>query len=194
MATNSMFELSQKLETKQQQDRTRFEKHTLSELKRHAKNLRDGLSGELATTKAGISDQLNEITTLVSSLEATTKSRSSAARKTLMDDLTAIKEASSQNRQAALNSMRWGWLKYSLPALMVLLAIFAGSWGLVQWQSHQLMSTQQEIQQARETLNRLPQGVRFAQDASGQSFLVFETEPEHYRVESGSWVIQLTQP
>jgi len=37
MGTNSMSELSQKLETKQEQARERIEKHTLSELKRHAR-------------------------------------------------------------------------------------------------------------------------------------------------------------
>jgi len=193
MAKNSMFALSQKLETKQQQDRDRIEKHTLSELKRHAKNLRDGLSDELDTTKTDISDRLDKITKLVSALETTTKNRSQAARKALAEDLEAIERASRQNRQAALASIRWGWLRYSLPALLVLATLLAANWGLMRWQSTRLISMQEQIDEASQTLNQLPQGVRFTGDGAGKSYLVFENEPQIFRTQSGEWATELNR-
>ena len=81
MGTNSMSELSQKLETKQEQARERIEKHTLSELKRHARSLRDGLNDELATTKSDISDRLNQITELIENLERSAKQGSASMKK-----------------------------------------------------------------------------------------------------------------
>ena len=117
MGTNSMSELSQKLETKQAQARERIEKHTLSELKRHARSLRDGLNDELATTKSDISDRLHQITELIENLERSAQQGSASMKKTLSADLNAIRQSSNENRQAAMNTLKWGWLKYSLPAL-----------------------------------------------------------------------------
>ena len=191
MAKNSMYELSQKLETKQQQDRDRIEQHTLSELKRHARNLRDGLNGELDTTKADISGHLSQITELASKLETTAKTRSSETRKALTDDLKAIRNASSENRTAALNAIRWGWLRYSLPAVLVLVSILAANWGLMQWQSQRLIEIQQQIQQARQVLDQLPHGVRYARDGSGKSFLIYESEPQLFQTQSGQWATEL---
>ena len=191
MGTNSMSELSQKLETKQAQARERIEKHTLSELKRHARSLRDGLNGELATTKSDISDRLNQITELIENLESSAKQGSAAMKKSLSDDLNAIRKSSNENRQAAMNTLKWGWLKYSLPALAVLAIILGANWGLMQWQSSRLIAMQEQIDQAQRTVNQLPQGVRFAQDGSGRSFLIYENEPQIFQTQSGGWATEL---
>jgi hypothetical protein len=108
----------------------------------------------------------------------------------LTDNLDAIKTASSQNRKAATNSLKWGWLKYSLPALLVLLTICAGSWGLMRWQSSQLIQTQEQINQNKQTLKSLPGGVRFVNQQDG-NFLIFQSEPELYRTQSGEWATKL---
>ena len=180
MAKNSMLQLSETLKTKNQQDQKQIEEQTLNELKRHAKNLRDGLSGELGTTKTAISSNLNEINEL-----------SSNTLQALIDDQIKIKESSNQNRKAALASIRWGWLKYSLPALSVLVIILGANWGLMQWQSSRLIAMQEQIDQAQRTLNQLPQGVRFAQDGSGRSFLIYENEPQIFQTQSGGWATEL---
>ena len=191
MGTNSMSELSQKLETKQEQARERIEKHTLSELKRHARSLRDGLNDELATTKSDISDRLNQITELIESLERSAKQGSASMKKSLSADLNAIRQSSNENRQAAMNTLKWGWLKYSLPALAVLVIILGANWGLMQWQSSRLIAMQEQIDQAQRTLNQLPQGVRFAQDGQGKSFLIYENEPQIFQTQSGGWATEL---
>jgi len=191
MEKNSILGLSKQLETKKKQDREQIEKHTLSELKRHARSLRDGLSEELNTTRTDISDHLSQITDLISTLETTSKKKSSETRKALTDDLKVIRQASSQNRQAALASLRWGWLRYSLPALLVLATLLAANWGLMQWQSSRLTSISQEIDQAQQTLNQLPHGVRFAGDGAGKFFLVFEKEPQIFQTQSGEWATEL---
>lgn len=191
MEKNSILGLSKQLETKKKQDREQIEKHTLSELKRHARSLRDGLSDELATTKTDISGQLSQITNLINSLETTTKRRSQAARKALAEDLKAIERASSQNRQAALASIRWGWLKYSLPVLLICATFLLANLGLMQWQSSRLTSISQEIDQAQQTLNQLPHGVRFAGDGAGKFYLVFEKEPQIFQTQSGEWATEL---
>jgi len=191
MGTNSMSELSQKLETKQAQARERIEKHTLSELKRHARSLRDGLNDELATTKSDISDRLNQITELIESLERSAKQGSASMKKSLSADLNAIRQSSNENRQAAMNTLKWGWLKYSLPALAVLVIILGANWGLMQWQSSRLIAMQEQIDQAQRTLNQLPQGVRFAQDGQGKSFLIYENEPQIFQTQSGDWATEL---
>ena len=191
MGTNSMSELSQKLETKQAQARERIEKHTLSELKRHARSLRDGLNDELATTKSDISDRLNQITELIENLESSAKQGSAAMKKSLSADLNAIRQSSNENRQAAMNTLKWGWLKYSLPALAVLVIILGANWGLMQWQSSRLIAMQEQIDQAQRTLNQLPQGVRFAQDGQGKSFLIYENEPQIFQTQSGGWATEL---
>ena len=191
MGTNSMSELSQKLETKQEQARERIEKHTLSELKRHARSLRDGLNDELATTKSDISDRLNQITELIESLERSAKQGSASMKKSLSADLNAIRQSSNENRQAAMNTLKWGWLKYSLPALAVLVIILGANWGLMQWQSSRLIAMQEQIDQAQRTLNQLPQGVRFAQDGQGKSFLIYENEPQIFQTQSGDWATEL---
>jgi len=191
MGTNSMSELSQKLETKQAQARERIEKHTLSELKRHARSLRDGLNDELATTKSDISDRLNQITELIENLERSAKQGSASMKKSLSADLNAIRQSSNENRQAAMNTLKWGWLKYSLPALAVLVIILGANWGLMQWQSSRLIAMQERIDQAQRTLNQLPQGVRFAQDGQGKSFLIYENEPQIFQTQSGDWATEL---
>jgi hypothetical protein len=191
MGTNSMSELSQKLETKQAQARERIEKHTLSELKRHARSLRDGLNDELATTKSDISDRLNQITELIENLESSAKQGSASMKKSLSADLNAIRQSSNENRQAAMNTLKWGWLKYSLPALAVLVIILGANWGLMQWQSSRLIAMQAQIDQAQRTLNQLPQGVRFAQDGQGKSFLIYENEPQIFQTQSGGWATEL---
>jgi len=191
MGTNSMSELSQKLETKQEQARERIEKHTLSELKRHARSLRDGLNDELATTKSDISDRLNQITELIENLERSAKQGSASMKKSLSADLNAIRQSSNENRQAAMNTLKWGWLKYSLPALAVLAIILGANWGLMQWQSSRLIAMQEQIDQAQRTLNQLPQGVRFAQDGQGKSFLIYENEPQIFQTQSGGWATEL---
>jgi hypothetical protein len=191
MGTNSMSELSQKLETKQEQARERIEKHTLSELKRHARSLRDGLNDELATTKSDISDRLNQITELIENLERSAKQGSASMKKSLSADLNAIRQSSNENRQAAMNTLKWGWLKYSLPALAVLVIILGANWGLMQWQSSRLIAMQEQIDQAQRTLNQLPQGVRFAQDGQGKSFLIYENEPQIFQTQSGDWATEL---
>jgi hypothetical protein len=191
MGTNSMSELSQKLETKQAQARERIEKHTLSELKRHARSLRDGLNDELATTKSDISDRLNQITELIENLERSAKQGSASMKKSLSADLNAIRQSSNENRQAAMNTLKWGWLKYSLPALAVLVIILGANWGLMQWQSSRLIAMQEQIDQAQRTLNQLPQGVRFAQDGQGKSFLIYENEPQIFQTQSGDWATEL---
>ena len=191
MGTNSMSELSQKLETKQAQARERIEKHTLSELKRHARSLRDGLNDELATTKSDISDRLHQITELIENLERSAKQGSAAMKKSLSADLNAIRKSSNENRQAAMNTLKWGWLKYSLPALAVLAIILGANWGLMQWQSSRLIAMQEQIDQAQRTLNQLPQGVRFAQDGQGKSFLIYENEPQIFQTQSGGWATEL---
>ena len=191
MGTNSMSELSQKLETKQAQARERIEKHTLSELKRHARSLRDGLNDELATTKSDISDRLNQITELIENLERSAQQGSASMKKSLSADLNAIRQSSNENRQAAMNTLKWGWLKYSLPALAVLAIILGANWGLMQWQSSRLIAMQEQIDQAQRTLNQLPQGVRFAQDGQGKSFLIYENEPQIFQTQSGGWATEL---
>ena len=191
MGTNSMSELSQKLETKQAQARERIEKHTLSELKRHARSLRDGLNDELVTTKSDISDRLNQITELIENLERSAKQGSASMKKSLSADLNAIRQSSNENRQAAMNTLKWGWLKYSLPALAVLVIILGANWGLMQWQSSRLIAMQEQIDQAQRTLNQLPQGVRFAQDGQGKSFLIYENEPQIFQTQSGGWATEL---
>lgn len=193
MAKNSMFELSEQLENKQQQDRDQIEKHTLSELKRHAKHLRDGLSGELGTTKTVIGGHLDEITGLISTLETTTTELSNDTRKALTDDLNDIREASSQNRKAALASIRWGWLRSSLPALSVLAIILGANWGLMRWQSSQLTQAQDQITQAQRVLERLPQGVKFAADGKGKSYLIYEKKPAIFETQSGEWATELNE-
>jgi len=191
MGTNSMSELSQKLETKQAQARERIEKHTLSELKRHARSLRDGLNDELATTKSDISDRLHQITELIENLERSAQQGSASMKKTLSADLNAIRQSSNENRQAAMNTLKWGWLKYSLPALAVLAIILGANWGLMQWQSSRLIAMQEQIDQAQRTVNQLPQGVRFAQDGQGKSFLIYENEPQIFQTQSGGWATEL---
>lgn len=211
MAKNSMSELSQKLEAKKSEDRQQIEQHTLSELKLHAKNLRDGLSNELGITKNDISERLNQIVRLLSELETASKNRSQKTwtsltddlkaierasrqnRKAISNDLKAIKAASSQNRQAAIKNLKWGWLKYSLPALLICATFLAANWGLMQWQSSRLTSISQEIDQAQQTLSQLPEGVRFAGGGVGKSYLVFENEPQIFRTQSGEWATELSR-
>jgi len=194
MEKNSILGLSKELETKKQQDRDRIEKHTLSELTRHAKHLRDGLSVELGTTKTAINDHLKEITGLINTLETDTTELTGETRKTLIDDLGKIEKISEKNRQAALKSLRWGWLKYSLPALLICATFLAANWGLMQWQTSRLTSMQEQINQAQQTLSQLPQGVQFHQDGAGASYLIYDTKPEHYQTTSGVWVSKLRKP
>jgi len=175
-----MSDLTRKVSSKREQDRERIEKHTLSELKRHARSLRDGLNDELVTTKSDISDRLNQITELIEN-------------QSLSADLNAIMQSSNENRQAAMNTLKWGWLKYSLPALLVLVTICGASWGLMQWQSSRLIAAQQQIQQAQQTLNQLPQGVRFAGDGQGKSYLIYAKKPTILEMQSGEWGIELNK-
>lgn len=194
MEKNSILGLSKKLETKKQEDREQIEKHTLSELKRHAKHLRDGLSGELGTTKTAISDNLSEITGLINTLKVDTTELSGKTRTALIDDLGKIEQASEKNRQSALASMRWGWLRYSLPALLICATFLIANWGLMQFQASRLASIQGQISQAQQSLSRLPQGVQFRQDEAGESYLIYDTKPEHFQTTSGAWVSKLRKP
>jgi len=191
MEKNSILGLSKELETKRQQDRDRIEKHTLSELKRHARSLRNGLNGELGTTKTAISDHLSQIIGLIETLKTDTTELSGETKKTLIDDLDKIEQASEKNRQAALKAIRWGWLKTTLPILLVLGTFLIANWGLMQWQASRLSSMQEQINQASQTLNQLPQGVRFAQDGAGRSYLLYETEPQIFQTQSGEWATEL---
>ncbi|WP_225741621.1 hypothetical protein [Halospina sp. K52047b] len=192
MAKDSMQQLSQQIEQKKEKDRDQIEQHTLSELKRHAKALRDGLNNELNTTKAGISEHLTEIIGLVENLESSTKKARDSTKKRIQADLKEIGSASTKNRNAALNSLKWGWLKYSLPAFMIFVAILAGLSGWMQYKSSQLISLDQKISQAQQTLNDLPVGVAFKQDQSGNGYLIFGPDkPNLYRTESGDWLVKL---
>lgn len=193
MGPNSMWELSQKLEQKKTEDQERVEAETRSELQQHAQSLRDTLKIELATTLSVISGQLNETTELISKLKTDTKTKSSKTQKALVADLNQIELASSQNRQAALNSMRWGWLKYSFPALAVLATILGANWGLMRWQLSQLTQTQEQITQAQRVLESLPQGVKFAADGKGKSYLVYEKKPAIFETQSGEWATELNK-
>jgi hypothetical protein len=191
MEKNSMLALSERIKSKKREDQERIQAETQRELQQLAQSLRDTSKAELTTTQYAISDQLKQITALIEGLESSTKNSSDQVRQNLQKDLAQITEASTKNRQAALNSMRWGWLKYSLPALLVLAIICGASWGLMRWQSSQLIAIQQQIDQAQRTLNQLPQGVRFAQDGQGKSFLIYENEPQIFQTQSGGWATEL---
>jgi hypothetical protein len=155
--------------------------------------LQDGLSDELDTTKSVTSDKLKEVTALIEALETNASKASTTTRKKLKSDLTEIEKASNRNRIAALNSLKWGWLKYSLPALLVLVTILGASWGAMHLMSQELMETRQEILSAQQTLEKLPAAVQFLEQ-SGDQYLLLETEPDLYQAKSGSWVIKLNKP
>jgi len=149
------------------------------------------LNGELGTTKTAISDHLSQIIGLIETLKTDTTELSGETKKTLIDDLDKIEQASEKNRQAALKAIRWGWLKTTLPILLVLGTFLIANWGLMQWQASRLSSMQEQINQASQTLNQLPQGVRFAQDGAGRSYLLYETEPQIFQTQSGEWATEL---
>jgi len=191
MEKNSTSELFKKLEQKQNEDQKRYSNKTLTVLKKHVRHLRDGLNGELGTTKTAISDHLSQIIGLIETLKTDTTELSGETKKTLIDDLDKIEQASEKNRQAALKAIRWGWLKTTLPILLVLGTFLIANWGLMQWQASRLSSMQEQINQASQTLNQLPQGVRFAQDGAGRSYLLYETEPQIFQTQSGEWATEL---
>jgi phage host-nuclease inhibitor protein Gam len=188
--SNSMEALSEQLAQKRQQDQEQIQKLTLSELKKLVRSLRAGLKDELDTTKSDTSAQIKEVMTLIGSLETQVSQSSTATRKKLKNDLTEIEKASTRNKAAALNSLKWGWLKYSLPALMVLIVILGGSWGLMRWMSGELVKTNQEIEAAQQTLNSLPAGVEFVRQSEDR-YLIFGEKPDLYQAQSGSWVMKL---
>ena len=216
MEKNSILGLSKQLETKKQQERERIEAEIQAELGRLVENLKAGLNNDLNTTRNDITGQLNQIAGLISDLEISTKTKATTTQKNLetslsgletasknrnqktwkalTEDLKAIERASSQHRQAAIKNLKWGWLKYSLPALLICATFLAANWGLMQWQSSRLTSMQEQIERASQTLNQLPQGVQFYQDEAGVSYLIYDTKPEHYQTTSGSWVSKLKKP
>lgn len=213
MEKTSMLGLSKSLENRRNQEREQIEAETQAELTRLVENLKAGLNGELTTTRNDISDQLKQITSLISDLETSTKTKTTTTQTnlntsltnletsvktkiqgtttTLNSDLEKIKNASNQHRKAALKSLTWAWLRYTIPALVVCVTILAANWGLMQFQASRLTSMQQQINQANQTLNQLPQGVRFAKDGSGRSFLVYENEPQIFQTQSGEWATEL---
>jgi hypothetical protein len=180
MQKNSMSALSERIRTEKKKDQEHIQVEIQLELEQLVEGLRNGFVAELSTTKTAIGGHLVEITKLASDTQ-----------QALIDDLVEIGLASEKNRKAALNSIRWGWLKYGLPALSVLVIILGANWGLMQWQSSQIIAKQQQIKQARETLNNLPQGVRFVADGQGKSFLIYEKKPETFETQSGEWATGL---
>jgi hypothetical protein len=188
-----MSDLSRKVSSKQTEDRERIQAETQRELQQLVQSLRSTLKAELVTTQDAISDRLKTITALIEGLESSTKNSSNQVRQSLKTDFGQITIASNKNRVAAVRSLRWGWLKYSLPALLVLVTICGASWGLMQWQSSRLIAAQQQIQQAQQTLNQLPQGVRFAGDGQGKSYLIYAKKPTILEMQSGEWGIELNK-
>lgn len=186
-------DLSRKVLNKRLEDRERIQAETQHELQQLVQSLRDTLKIELATTQDAISDRLKMITALIEGLESSTKTSSNQVRQSLKTDFDQITIALNKNRAAAVRSLRWGWLKYSLPALAVLAIILGASWGLMQWQSSRLIAAQQQIQQAQQTLNQLPQGVRFAGDGQGKSYLIYAKKPTILEMQSGEWGIELNK-
>lgn len=213
MENNSILGLSKRLETKKQQDLEKIEAETQAELARLVENLKAGLNDDLNTTRNDINAQLSQITGLISDLETSTKTKATIIEgnlktslsgletatknrnqktwKALTEDLKAIEQASSQHRQAAIKNLKWGWLKYSLPALLICATFLAANWGLMRFQSSRLTSMEEQIDQANQTLSQLPQGVRFALDGAGKSYLVFENDPKIYQTQSGEWATEL---
>jgi hypothetical protein len=130
---------------------------------------------------------------LINTLKVDTTELSGKTRTALIDDLGKIEQASEKNRQSALASIRWGWLKHSLPALSVLVIILGANWGLMQWQSNRLIAVQEQITQAQRTLSQLPQGVRFVADGQGKFFLIYENKPVVFGTQSGEWATELNK-
>jgi Fe2+ transport system protein B len=171
MPNPSMFELQQKLAEKMAQDRQQVEALTQSALNTHAEHLTQQSSAALNTTLNAIENHLNQrLTQIQHEIEQQTQP--------LSQTLNQLQQQAQSLNHLTVRS----WLKPLLIGLSLLLGIFAGSWGLTAYFSHQI--TQQIQQQAQltqqidaqqHTLNQIQAktwGIRYLQNDQGRYLIL----------------------
>lgn len=163
--------LAATLKQKQDEDRQQIEALTRSELETLAANLKKQSSAALSGTLDAIESDLNKrLDGIKKQIEAQTRPLSAF--------LASVK-AEAETLQAL--TFR-GWLKPLALSLSLLLGIFAGSWGLMQWLSSSIKSQletraalAQQIEQQRQTLATIEAktwGVELHQAQDGGRFLI----------------------
>lgn len=168
---SSVQSLAAKLAEKQATDRQQIDALTRSELDALAQSLRQQSSAALSTTLDAIESDLNQ---RLSSI----KKQIEAQIKPLSASLESVK-AEAETLQAL--TFR-AWLKPLAIGLSLLLGIFAGSWGLMQWLSYSIQSQldtraalSQQIAAQEQALTKIEAktwGVELHQAQDGARFLI----------------------
>lgn len=169
-SSNSMQSLTAKLAEKQAQEREQIEELMRRELDALALNFKKQSDAALNTTAAAIESDLNA---RLSSIRKQTE----AQTRPLAQALASVRAEAEALQALTLRA----WLKPLALSLSLLLGIFVGSLGLMQWLSHSTQSKletraalAQQIEQQRQTLAQIEArtwGVEMRQDSNGR-FLI----------------------
>jgi len=199
MKTNSTLKLSESLQEKAKAEAEQIQLLQQKQLERLVENLNRTLTAELTTTQLAIREDVEKLSEITGRSAAGLKAQQQTMldeMQTMLDEMQsqqdALMESLNRSNKAAVRSLRWSWLRATVPALAVLAVILSASWGLIEYQSQQVMSLVADIRQGRQTLERLPTGVEFTA-AEGNQYLILQAEPETYKSESGAWVVKLSK-
>jgi len=192
MKKNSTLELSKSLQEKAKAESEQIQLLQQKRLERLVESLNRTLTAELTTTQLAIRQDVEKLSEITARSAAGLK----AQQQTMLDEMQSqqatLMQSLSRSNKAAVRSLRWSWLRATVPALAVLAVILIASWALIEYQSQQVLSLVADIRQGRQTLESLPTGVEFTA-AEGNQYLILKTEPETYKAESGAWVVKLSK-
>ena len=161
------------------------------QLEKLVKSLGDTLERDLNITRRDIAIEITRLSELTNQSAQNMKKQ----QITMLDEMQSrqnqliqILEASTQK---AVNSLRWSWLRATVPSLLVLAVILSASWALIELKTRQFINLKAEVIQSKQTLENLPRGVEYQQDSTGIQYFLVKKEPEVYKTKSGEWAIKL---
>ena len=192
MKKNSTLELSKSLQEKAKSEGEQIQLLQQKQLERLVESLNRTLTAELTTTQLAIRQDVEKLSEITARSAAGLK----AQQQTMLDEMQSqqatLMQSLSRSNKAAVRSLRWSWLRATVPALAVLAVILSASWALIEYQTRQVLSLRADVQQSQRALESLPEGVQFV-TSQGERFLILTKEPGVFQTESNEWAVKLSK-
>ena|GEM_PF-4277997 len=192
MKKNSTLELSKSLQEKAKAEGEQIQLLQQKRLERLVESLNRTLTAELTTTQLAIRQDVEKLSEITARSAAGLK----AQQQTMLDEMQSqqatLMQSLSRSNKAAVRSLRWSWLRATVPALAVLAVILSASWALIEYQTRQVLSLRADVQQSQRALESLPEGVRFV-ISDGEGYLLLKKKQETFQTESGEWAVKLSK-
>ena len=192
MKKNSTLELSKSLQEKARSEGEQIQLLQQKQLERLVESLNRTLTAELTTTQLAIRQDVEKLSEITARSAAGLK----AQQQTMLDEMQSqqatLMQSLSRSNKAAVRSLRWSWLRATVPALAVLAVILSASWALIEYQTRQVLSLRADVQQSQRALESLPEGVQFV-TSQGERFLILTKEPGVFQTESNEWAVKLSK-